>query len=663
VRLFRRLQADREQRGSTDDPPDGCCAGLSSAIPRVEILLLLAGLGCTILGKMAVVRSYAPADFVTETAIVAFPDILFFAIVALLIRLMYVLKPSAFCARCAILIAAIVVVWSVLNTAWLMVSGVQLQPGILTLFLFDFKDIWPLAKAHVLQGIKQIVLLGIGVLAVGAFFLRCLLRPRKIASSRRNNALWVVALVVIISGALPLSILTRAGAGSSFAGEVLDFSSHWHALTSTVANWHRRPYPLTHSPNIYLAGQREIDTPNIPSGNLPNVVLVLLEGVSHSVTSLSGRPTTPHLARLAGEGVEFRTTRVPAPYTSKAYWATLTATTPVIDMDEIEAIPAERPYESLATILSGAGYRTAFFEMSKGNFECAPGFFSNLGFDWAWFRENLEDPSAYLGYLGGDDCRMIKPACEWIEEDGEPFLMMMITSVAHDPFDIPDWFEKPEEKAYDKYLQTVRFTDHFLERLCRELQNLGVYENTLICVLGDHGTSFRTEQAKGRWIPYEEVIRIPWVMSWSGHIRAGQVVEQPCSQMDVTPTILSRIGFGIANAGFEGRDALTDVDQERKLYFSSLLPNSPLGYVQHDRKVVYWPYIDKAFEYDLTADPREEHPVTIAAERMEEIEQDIRRWEGMSQIAVDPKKHTQRFVFSHWQIFSAGRSAWAYYVP
>jgi len=55
--------------------------------------------------------------------------------------------------------------------------------------------------------------------------------------------------------------------------------------------------------------------------------------------------------------------------------------------------------------------------------------------------------------------------------------------------------------------------------------------------------------------------------------------------------------------------------------------------------------------------------VTIGADRMQEIKCDISRWEEMSQIAVDPKKHTQRFVFSHWQIFSAGRSAWAYYVP
>ena len=95
-----------------------------------------------------------------------------------------------------------------------------------------------------------------------------------------------------------------------------------------------------------------------------------------------------------------------------------------------DAYSEAKPYESLATILGRTGYRTAFFEMSKGNFECAPGFFSNMGFDWAWFRENLEDPSAYIGYLGGDDCRMIEPAFEWIKAGARPFFLLMITSVA-----------------------------------------------------------------------------------------------------------------------------------------------------------------------------------------------------------------------------------------
>ena len=47
--------------------------------------------------------------------------------------------------------------------------------------------------------------------------------------------------------------------------------------------------------------------------------------------------------------------------------------------------------ESLATILGRHGYRSGFFEMSRGPWEGAPGLFANLGFDLGWFRENLQD--------------------------------------------------------------------------------------------------------------------------------------------------------------------------------------------------------------------------------------------------------------------------------
>lgn len=600
-----------------------------------------------------------------QTTMVIVPDLLFFGTVALFVRCLYIIKPCSFSARFALVIAAWAALWSVLNTGWLISSDVQLQPGILTLLLSDFKDIWPLARSHVLHGLKHIVLLGVIVLVALGILLRCFLRPAKVVASRRHHTKWALSLLVSIFGVLGIGYYDRVNIGSSFAGEVLGFSSHWYALAYIFTGQHKASYPLEHSSNIYHRGERRITPPNVPSHELPNVLVILLEGTSHVVTSLSDaeNQTTPCLAGIAGDGVEFRTTRVPVPYTSKAYWATLTATSPVIMTDEVEAIPAEQPYESLATILGGAGYRTAFFEMSKGNFECAPGFFSNMGFDFAWFRENLEDPSAYIGYLGGDDCRMIEPAFKWVKEAEGPFFLMMITSVAHDPFEVPSWFAEPKQDPYEKYLQTVRYTDYFIEKVCGELAANGLEDNTIVCILGDHGTSFRTNQARGRWIPYEEVIRIPWVLRWPGHVQPGKVIDWPCSQMDVTPTILKLIGFDISKADFDGRDAMAKPESARRFYFSSLLLNSPLGFVEDSRKVVYWPYIEKVFEYDLQTDPNEENAMRISGDKLQEIKNSVQTWKERSQIAVDAKKHTKRFLFSHWQVFSSGRSAWAYYVP
>jgi glucan phosphoethanolaminetransferase (alkaline phosphatase superfamily) len=633
-------------------------------LPRIDVLILLFGLACTIWGKLVLVGTYKPANYLPEMVVIA-PDVLFFAAVALFIRFFYILRPSAWIARCAVLIASLVAIWSVLNTRWLLKTGVQLQPGVLFLFFRDVRDIWPIARAHLFRTSGMTAVIVIGALVACVFLFWALMKPRKVIATRRHHLRWAFALLLIMAAARLAACVEPPPADAGLTRPGLSFSSHWYALLAAISPRPQAAYPLHHSPNIYLANTRKIEPPETRPDQWPNVVLVLLEGVSYPASSLApdGPDSTPYLARLAKEGIEFRTTRVPVPYTSKAFWATFTGITPLLGSDNVETVPVDTHYEGLPTVLARVGYQSAFFQMCKGDFECTVGLFANLGFDWAWFRENLEDPSANLGYLAGDDFRMLEPAFEWLGQTEQPFFLTMITSVGHDPFDVPDWFGKPAQNLRGKYLQTVRYTDAFLRRLCTELDARGLAENTLLCVLGDHGTSFRVERARGRWVPYEEVIRVPWVIYWPGHVSGGRVVTWPCSQLDVAPTILALLGFDITEADFEGADAMQEPDSDRRFYFSSLIENSPIGFVQKDRKVIYWPYIDKVFEYDLLNDPLEKNPKEIPARLSECLRQDILSWEKRSQIAVDPKKHTRRFQYSHWQTFSTGRSAWAYYVP
>jgi glucan phosphoethanolaminetransferase (alkaline phosphatase superfamily) len=550
-------------------------------LPRAEIIILIIGFACTIYGKLAILQRQKSPNLLAELSRVTFPDVLFFAAVLLLISCLYMLKPSAFIARCAMVVATLISTWSVLNLAWLMESGVQLQPGILMILAGNFKELWAPVQVRLASNLTQVVALVMIALGGFIFFLWCFIRPGKHFSTRTSHA----RRSAVISIAIALLVLakpnTEPNTNSSLAGEVLGFSSHWYALVSSVVKFRTEPSFPVQSPNIKYAGQHQIGNPELSPEDLPNVVLVLLESISHSVASLNNPQVQqmPQLASLANEGVEFRLTYAPVPYTTKAFWTILTSTSPIVEADHVEAIPAKQPYGGLPSILARVGYRSAFFEMSKGSFECAPGLFNNLAFDWAWFRENLEDASAYIGYMGGDDLRMLKPAFEWAKKDSRPFFLMMTTSISHDPYEVPAWFGEKKETTYENYLQTVSFTDYFLKQLCQSLSEHGLEENTILCILGDHGTSFRVKESKGRWVPYEEVIRVPWVIRWPGHIKGGQVIDWPCSQLDVTPTILNLIGFDISKAGFEGKDAFSTSEANRRLYFSSLLADSPIGWV------------------------------------------------------------------------------------
>jgi arylsulfatase A-like enzyme len=608
-------------------------------------------------------RRQSPPGGWVDIIYILSPDLIFFTGVFLLIRVLYMIKSFPWTARGVLLLSVVVTSWSILNIGWLFESGVQFQPGVMLVLLLNIQEVWPLVRGHMALHLGPMILLGILLFMVLSLFFWRLIRPRTIQTSRSYHARFLLLYLIFLLTILLIQPVTRTKSRLGFAGDVLGFSSHWYAVLSMIDR--SREEPPVQTRNIPRRGERIVDLPANSSKELPNIIIVLLESVSYSVTSMSNPQldTTPFLNQLAREGVEFRRTRSVVAQTTKAFWAVLTSTTPVIEQNYIEAVPVHVPYESLATLLNPAGYRSAFFEMSKGTFECAPGLFYNLGFDWAWFRENLEDPSAHLGYMSGDDCRMLEPAMQWVLSEPGPFLLMFITSVSHHPYELPPGFGQASTDLYQNYLQTIRYSDFFLKSLCEKLKHHGLAENTILCVLGDHGTSFRVQMGKGRWIPYEEVTRIPWVISWPGHLSSQEPIEWLCSQLDVTPTLLKLIGFDITNAGFEGKDAFTASKPNRRTYFSSWYDNSPLGFIEENQKVIYWPYIDKVFMYDLAADPKEKHPVTVSAEKAEHYKKDMSRWQEKSQIYMDAKRHTKQFLFDHWWTFSTGRSAWAYYVP
>jgi glucan phosphoethanolaminetransferase (alkaline phosphatase superfamily) len=616
-------------------------------------------------GKLSIITSGKLPVQPGPLALVLLPDVLFVGAIMVLISFLYVIKPSVSTARCALFISVVVSGWSVLNAGWLMRSGAQLQPGVIKVMLRDFKELWPFVRPFVTGSLWRsvgLIIVGVVVFGIASYLL---IRPRKVVGGRVHHVRWMTAKALVVVALFLVQSVSKANSEPSFATGVLSFSSHEYALACFLHGGSKNPRPTVVTRNIARVGERHVVGPALKSDDLPNIILVLLESISYEATSLCdpALDTMPNLTRLAHEGVEFTLTRVPVAHTTQAYWATLTSSTPIIQAGHIEAVPVAQPYEGLPSLLAKAGYRSAFFEMSKGSFECAPGFFSNLAFDWAWFRENLEDPSAHIGLVSGDDCRMLDPAFKWAMSGSEPFLLMMITTVAHEPYDVPAWFGETKDDLYDKYLQAVRFTDYFIGQLCNRLREHGLENNTLLCVLGDHGSWFRFQLNRARWIPYEEIIRVPWVIHWPGHIQAGQKIDWPCSQLDVAPTILKLIGFDIIGSGFEGKDAFTPSASNRRLYFSTWFADSPLGFVEGNRKVVYWPYLDKVFEYNLAVDPDEENPTIPSGGETDKIRHDIMNWRQKSQIEIDPKRCTEQLLFSHWQTFSTGSFAGAYYVP
>ena len=644
--------------------------------PRAYSVIMFAALFCTLAVKLFHSWRY---DRISEYFSWILADVSVLLGLEVILAMVCFRWPRRAYLRTCVIIAGIVCTWSVMNAAWLIRTGTQILPAeLLPLFRDPLNSLGIVAVNLVKMPGAAVALLGPSVVALSFLFF-VLARPADPNYSRRRfPGRVIISVIVVLAAAAARG--TPAGRGSAQLASVgLRFNCQATAIISFI------------SPDFGLMARADFAkaTRTIPAFDQiepaltvrqmnHNVVVVVLEGVQYNFTSLgkfeipaAGQSLTPYLSSLARQGVEFTNARSTVSHTTKALFALLTGRFPSVSCDVVETVPAPKNYASIATIVEHKlGFRTAFFQSAKGNFESRPGLVYNLGFDKFWTRDDLNDPNSFLGYLACDEFSMLKPITEWIRADGRPFFLVVLCSAAHDPYEVPQWFAAPAREPVDRYRQAIFYTDKFLAALDVELANLNLADKTILCVIADHGEAFGEHGLLGHErIAFDEVMRVPWVIRAPFLVEPGTKVVEPVSSVDVTPTLLGLLGFDAGTAGFDGANALADIPKNRKVYFSGWMQQGPAGFVQGDRKFIYNPANSSSLSslpkgktvsvYDLKADPlelqRRELPELLSSQTAE----DIIAWRKNSIFRLGPARlwRGKKTLFDRWLCNWAGRAS------
>lgn len=100
------------------------------------------------------------------------------------------------------------------------------------------------------------------------------------------------------------------------------------------------------------------------------------------------------------------------------------------------------------------------------------------------------------------------------------------------------------EEVIGFYDAEIREADHEFERMLDRMKEQGIYNESMIIIVADHGEYFGEE---GRWRhggpPLEPVTHIPMIVKFPQNRFAGKIVEQPVRQVDIVPTIYDVIGM------------------------------------------------------------------------------------------------------------------------
>ena len=379
-----------------------------------------------------------------------------------------------------------------------------------------------------------------------------------------------------------------------------------------------------------------------------NVALIFLESTrAQSVTPYNeDLETTPFMDELAKKSLLAERAYGSVPYTSKSSVAVNCGIFPhPVQLSyglAPEASPGGIPAKCLPDLLKDQGYGTAYFTPAAENFEDFGDLVANFGYDELYSFQSIDAEgfqrmsAMTLSGLSGEEV-VLQPSEEWIaeqQEAGRPFLATYLTSATHYPYEVPESYEQErfaEDEDLNRYLNAIRLQDVFLENLFDHYKELGLYEDTVFVILGDHGEAFGEHgtYVHGHAV-YEEALRIPMIVHDPKRFENGARVEAPVSQLDVLPTVADLLGYEIEGGAYQGSSLLGPPPEDRLLHFSCYAAEQCLASIQGNEKYIY--NFDKQPDelYDLSEDPLERR--NLAGARQEDVQKrrsELLEWRSM----------------------------------
>jgi arylsulfatase A len=344
------------------------------------------------------------------------------------------------------------------------------------------------------------------------------------------------------------------------------------------------------------------------SAERPNVVLMLVDNVGYGDVGCYGNTEirTPHIDRLAQEGVRCTDFYVGSPSCMPSRGALLTGRHPLRNglneqiwrIDDLVQTVLPHRERLLPQWLKSQGYATGCF--GKWNLGFAPGSRpTERGFDE--FFGHASGNMDYATHIYNGRCDLFRgtepvrvdgystdlfaeAACDFLRRHRDrPLFCYVPFNAAHFPrrqnkrpgepavWQAPDEYFKlygyspDEEDEKKRYQAVITALDAGIGRVLGQIDSLGLRRRTLVVLLSDNGAFMLPgrglEVASNRPLRdggvtlYEGGIRVPCIVRWPGRIRPGTVCREPLVSMDLFALALRAAGAELPrDRVIDGRD-------------------------------------------------------------------------------------------------------------
>lgn len=293
----------------------------------------------------------------------------------------------------------------------------------------------------------------------------------------------------------------------------------------------------------------------------PNFLLIVADDLCWRDLGFTGNGEvrTPHLDKLATEGMQLTGMFSPATTCSPSRHALYTGLFPVRSGAYPNHTHAYDGTKSIFTYLKDHGYRVGL----QGKSHVAPP--ESFPYELVSGKAQADNFAATRSFI--------------TRQADEPWLLVFASNDPHSPWNrgakglhrprdltVPPYLHdnRATRRALANYYGEINKLDWQVGQLLNLLQQTDQVDNTLVMFVSEQGSSF---PYGGKWSVYDNGIRVAAIVRWPGRVEPGSSSDALMQYVDVPPTFLAAAGVdpvGIdtgcpdarGKTGFDGRSFL-----------------------------------------------------------------------------------------------------------
>ncbi len=347
---------------------------------------------------------------------------------------------------------------------------------------------------------------------------------------------------------------------------------------------------MTLAMNNYSVGQQ--------TENTPNIIIIFVDDMGYGDLSCYGHPTirTPHLDKMADEGMRFTEFYVAAAVCTPSRAGLLTGRYPVrtglvhgimradvlfpnddngLQPEEV-TIAEMLKQKDYATMVIGKwhlGHLTRYLPMTQG-------FDSYYGIPYSNDMDYVPPKNGNPGYwnvplMQNEEIierpaeqhtltqRYTREAIKFITKNtNKPFFLYLAHSMPHVPIYASEDFEGKSKRGL--YGDVVEELDWSTGEIIKTLRELKLDKNTLVIFTSDNGPWLVQKQnggsagllKEGKGTTWEGGHRVPMIAWWPGEIDGGIITEHVATSLDLLPTIAEIANVPLPERKLDGQNIL-----------------------------------------------------------------------------------------------------------